>query len=51
MTTRRMGQQSAQEWREDLLSDPETRARYEEEATKKALWLPLVEARQEAGST
>ena len=51
MTSRRMGQQSYQEWREKLLSDPETRALYEEEATKKALWLQLVEARQEAGLT
>lgn len=38
-----------QEWRETLLADTETRALYEEEATKKALWLQLVEARQRAG--
>ena len=38
-------------WRERLLSDPETRAIYEEEAAKKELWLQLVEARQAAGLT
>ena len=51
LATQQMGGRSYQEWREDLLADPETRALYEEEATKKALWLQLVEARQEAGST
>jgi len=45
------GQQSYQEWRDNLLSDPDTQALYEEEAAKKALWLQLVEARQEAGLT
>src|SRR6266496_3257229 len=39
------------EWREELLSDPETRAIYAEEAAKKELWLQLVEARQAAGFT
>src|SRR6266496_3866000 len=39
------------EWREELLSDPETRAVYAEEAAKKELWLQLVEARQSAGLT
>jgi len=39
------------EWREQLLSDPKTRAIYEEEAAKKALWFQLVEARQQAGLT
>jgi DNA-binding XRE family transcriptional regulator len=38
-------------WREKLLSDPENRAIYEEEAAKKELWLQLVEARQKAGLT
>ncbi len=47
LATQQMGGRSYQEWREDLLADPETRALYEEEATKKALWLHLVEARQE----
>src|SRR3954471_8895032 len=37
------------EWREQLLSDPHTRAIYEEEAAKKELWLQLVEARQAVG--
>lgn len=51
MTERQAGQRSYQEWRDNLLSDPDTRALYEEEAAKKALWLQLVEARQEAGLT
>ena len=38
-------------WREELLSNPETRALYQEEAAKKELWLQLVEARQAAGLT
>jgi DNA-binding XRE family transcriptional regulator len=45
------GQRSYQEWRDGLLSDPEFRAVYEEEAAKKELWLQLVEARQRAGIT
>jgi len=45
------GQQSYQEWRDALLSDPAIRTIYEEEAAKKELWLQLVEARQEAGLT
>ncbi len=45
------GQQSYQEWRDALLSDPAIRAIYEEEAAKKELWLQLVEARQAAGLT
>lgn len=40
-----------EEWREELLSDPETRALYEQESAKKELWLQLVEARQAAGLT
>ena len=45
------GAKRYQEWRERLLSDPETRAIYEEEAAKSELWLQLVEARQKAGLT
>ncbi len=44
-------QQAYQEWRENLLANPEYRAIYEEEAAKKELWLQLVEARQNAGLT
>ena|SRR5258708_3674552 len=42
---------SYQRWREKLLSNPRTRAIYEEEAAKSNLWLQLVEARQAAGLT
>jgi len=45
------GQQAYQEWRDNLLANPEFRAIYEEEAAKKELWLQLVEARQKAGLT
>ena len=45
------GQRSYQEWRDGLMADPEFRRIYEEEAAKKALWLQLVEARQEVGLT
>ncbi len=45
------GERAYQEWRDALLSDPETRAIYKEEAAKKELWLQLVEARQAAGLT
>ena len=45
------GQRSYQEWRDNLLADPEFCALYEEEAAKKELWLHLVEARQQAGLT
>ena len=38
-------------WRERFLSDPERRRIYEQEATKKDLWLQLVEARLAAGLT
>ena len=45
------GQQAYQEWRDNLLANPESRTIYEEEAAKKELWLQLVEARQKAGLT
>jgi DNA-binding XRE family transcriptional regulator len=45
------GKQAYQEWRDNLLANPEYRATYEEEAAKKELWLQLVEARQKAGLT
>lgn len=47
----RDGEQAYQDWRRELLSDPERRRVYEEEAAKKDLWLQLVEARQAAGLT
>ncbi len=36
---------------DSLLANTESRAIYEEESTKKELWLQLVEARQKAGLT
>jgi len=45
------GARAYERWQKELLSDPETRALYEEEAAKKELWLQLVEARQAAGLT
>jgi DNA-binding XRE family transcriptional regulator len=45
------GKRSYEAWRDNLLSDPETRALYEAEAAKSELWLQLVEARQQAGLT
>jgi len=45
------GQRSYEEYRDQLLADPESRRLYEEEAAKKELWLQLVEARQAAGLT
>lgn len=39
------GQRSYEEWRDNLLADPEHRRIYEEEADKMKLWLQLVEAR------
>lgn len=45
------GQASYEQWRDNLLADPETRRIYEEEAAKKELWLQLVEARLDAGLT
>ena len=47
----RAGARSYEQWRRKLLSDPKTRAIYEQEAAKKELWLQLVEARQAAGLT
>ncbi|HEY7030207.1 MAG TPA: helix-turn-helix transcriptional regulator [Thermomicrobiales bacterium] len=43
------GKASYEEWRAELLGDPESVALYEEEARKKDLWLQLVEARHAAG--
>src|SRR5437660_2653314 len=45
------GARAYERWREELLSDPENRRVYEEEAAKSELWLQLVEARQAAGLT
>ena len=45
------GQRQYEEWRRELLADPEVQAIYAEEAEKKELWLALVEARQAAGLT
>jgi DNA-binding XRE family transcriptional regulator len=44
-------QQSYQEWRDKLRSNPDYQAIYDEESTKGELWLQLVEARQAAGLT
>src|SRR4051794_11426789 len=46
-----LGEQEYQDWRRELLSTPEARRIYDEEAAKKQLWLQLVEARQAAGLT
>jgi DNA-binding XRE family transcriptional regulator len=45
------GAEQYQRWRDRILSTPEGRRTYEEEAAKKELWLQLVEARQRAGFT
>jgi DNA-binding XRE family transcriptional regulator len=45
------GEREYRGWRDEILSDPVRRARYEEEAAKSELWLQLVEARQAAGLT
>src|SRR5438045_2234821 len=45
------GQNSYQQWVDDLHADPEFQRVYEEEAATKELWLQLVEARQQAGLT
>ena len=45
------GARRYEQWRDELLADPEMRALYEEEAAKCDLWLQLVEARQAAGLT
>ena len=47
----REGEEQYEEWRRELLSTPDLRRVYDEEAAKKELWLQLVEARQEAGLT
>ena len=47
----REGAEQYQRWRDRILSTPEGRRVYEEEAAKKELWLQLVEARQAAGLT
>jgi hypothetical protein len=39
------GQQAYQEWRDNLLANPEFRAVYEEEAAKKEIWLQLYQIR------
>jgi DNA-binding XRE family transcriptional regulator len=45
------GARSYREWRDKVLSDPKSRAAYEQELAKQSLWLQLVEARQAAGLT
>jgi DNA-binding XRE family transcriptional regulator len=45
------GENRYRRYRERLLSNSEVAAIYQEEANKKALWLQLVEARQQAGVT
>ena len=43
------GNAGYQRWANDLLATEEGRRLYEEEASKKELWVQLVEARQEVG--
>lgn len=45
------GEARYQQYREQLLANSEAAAIYQEEASKKALWLQLVEARQKLGLT
>ena len=45
------GAASYESWRDTFLANPENRQIYEEEATKKELWLQLVEAREISGLT
>ncbi len=45
------GERRYQQWRDNLRTNPEYQAVYEEEAAKGELWLQLVEARQTAGLT
>ncbi len=45
------GQRSYEAWRDSFLEHPANRQLYEEEASKKELWLQLVEARQASGLT
>lgn len=47
----REGEASYRRWKDELTSDPEYQAIYEEEAARKELWLQLVEARRAAGLT
>lgn len=49
--TRNEGQRRYEEYWARQMADPEYRRLYEEEASKKDLWLQLVEARQAAGLT
>ena len=50
-TAQNPGKQAYDDYWERKFADPEFRAVYEEEASKKELWLQLVEARQAAGLT
>jgi predicted XRE-type DNA-binding protein len=45
------GSKSYQEWQDELRSNPEYEAIYEEESAKSELWIQLVEARQASGLT
>lgn len=45
----REGRESYEKWRKELISTPEGKEIYEEEAAKKDLWLQLVEARMDLG--
>ncbi len=45
------GRRLYEEDRARMMADPESRAIYEQEAARKALWLQLVEARQASGLT
>jgi len=45
------GNKSYKNWKKKLAGSPEYQAIYQEEASKKQLWLQLVEARQKAGLT
>ena len=43
------GSASYEQWRKQLRANPEYAQLYQEEAAKSALWLQLVEGRQQAG--
>jgi DNA-binding XRE family transcriptional regulator len=45
------GQRLYDDYRDRQMADPDFRRIYEGEAAKKAIWLQLVEARQDAGLT
>ena len=49
--TQKDGKRLFEEDRAHMVADPEMRRIYEEESKKKAVWLQLVEARQDAGLT